>query len=198
MTALEENIFQNWTCGRIVCIGDSMHKMTPNLGQGANCAIEDAAALTNSIHDALRAKHPGHKLCDDEIEGVLSDFSNIQVKRISKIYNASWIAVRLQTRANLVYKVVLRYLVPYAGDKPTKRVLGILGGATVLDFIPLPTRSGPGWTPRRKDERVFPIWAGAAFAFLLLISVASVNLKFLGYYIYWMSVLGGSLMDKIR
>jgi salicylate hydroxylase/FAD dependent monooxygenase len=172
--------------------------MTPNLGQGANCAIEDAAALTNSIHDALRTKHPGHKLCDDEIEGVLSDFSNIQVKRISTVYNASWIAVRLQTRANLVYKVVLRYLVPYAGDQPTKRVLGILGGATVLAFIPLPTRSGPGWTPRRKDERVFPIWAGAAFAFLLLISVASVNLKSVGYYIYWMSGLGGSLMDKIR
>jgi salicylate hydroxylase/FAD dependent monooxygenase len=172
--------------------------MTPNLGQGANCAIEDAAALTNSIHDALRTKHPGHKLCDDEIEGVLSDFSNIQVKRISTVYNASWIAVRLQTRANLVYKVVLRYLVPYAGDQPTKRVLGILGGATVLDFIPLPTRSGPGWTPRRKGERVFPIWAGAAFAFLLLISVASVNLKSVGYYIYWMSGLGGSLMDKIR
>jgi salicylate hydroxylase/FAD dependent monooxygenase len=27
MTALEENIFQNWSCGRIVCIGDSMHKV---------------------------------------------------------------------------------------------------------------------------------------------------------------------------
>lgn len=27
MTALEENIFQNWSFGRIVCIGDSMHKV---------------------------------------------------------------------------------------------------------------------------------------------------------------------------
>lgn len=27
MTALEENIFQTWHCGRIVCIGDSMHKV---------------------------------------------------------------------------------------------------------------------------------------------------------------------------
>jgi hypothetical protein len=27
MTALEENVFQNWSCGRIVCIGDSMHKV---------------------------------------------------------------------------------------------------------------------------------------------------------------------------
>jgi hypothetical protein len=28
MTALEENIFQTWHCGRIVCIGDSMHKVS--------------------------------------------------------------------------------------------------------------------------------------------------------------------------
>lgn len=27
MTALEETIFRNWSCGRIVCIGDSMHKV---------------------------------------------------------------------------------------------------------------------------------------------------------------------------
>lgn len=172
--------------------------MTPNLGQGANCAIEDAAALANKLHDALRAKHPGDKLYDDEIEDVLSEFSNIQVKRISRIYNVSWIAARLQSRANLVYRVLLRYFAPYAGDKPAKRVLRILEGATVLDFIPLPTRSGPGWTPRRRDQRAFPILAAAALAFLLLVSMASVNLKSVGYYIYWMSVLGGFLMDKIR
>ncbi|GIK04356.1 hypothetical protein Aspvir_008437 [Aspergillus viridinutans] len=27
MTPLEENLFQNWHCGRLVCIGDSMHKV---------------------------------------------------------------------------------------------------------------------------------------------------------------------------
>ncbi|KAL5363168.1 hypothetical protein BJX96DRAFT_167256 [Aspergillus floccosus] len=177
MTALEENVFRNWSCGRIVCIGDSMHKMTPNLGQGANCAIEDAAALANKIHDALKAKHPGNRICDEGIEDVLSEFSNIQVKRISKIYNVSRIAVRLQTRANLVYMVVLRYLVPYAGDTPAKTALRILEGATVLDFIPVPTRSGPSWTPPRREGTTFPRWAAAAFAFLLLIPLASVNLK---------------------
>ncbi|KAF7180409.1 hypothetical protein CNMCM7691_009577 [Aspergillus felis] len=198
MTALEEYVCRNWSYGRIVCIGDSMHKMTPNLGQGANCAIEDAAALANKIHDALRAKHPGHRLCDEEIENVLSEFGNVQVERISKVYNVSRIAVRLQTRANLVYRVVLRYLVPYAGDKPAKRAVRILEGATVLDFIPVPTRSGPGWAPRRREEKVFPRWAGAASAVLLLILVALVNLRSLGYYIYYMSAPGGSLMEKIR
>lgn len=197
MTALEETIFRNWSCGRIVCIGDSMHKMTPNLGQGANCAIEDAAALTNKLHDALKVKNPGRKLSDDEIEQALSEFSNIQVKRISKIYNVSWTTARLQTRANLVYRLLLRYFIPYAGDKPAKRVLRIFEGATALDFIPLPTRSGPGWTPQKREETFFPRWT-IALAFLVLISVVSINLKPVGYYSYWLSLLGGFLMDRIR
>lgn len=27
MAALEENVFQTWSCGRLVCIGDSIHKV---------------------------------------------------------------------------------------------------------------------------------------------------------------------------
>ncbi|GIJ91831.1 hypothetical protein Asppvi_010806 [Aspergillus pseudoviridinutans] len=115
-------------------------KMTLNLGQGANCAIEDAAALANGLHDALRAGHSAHRLCDEEIDNLVSEFSDVQVKRMSKIYALSRIVERLHTRANLVYRVVLRYLVPYAGDETAKSVLKILEGATVLDFIPVPTR----------------------------------------------------------
>jgi salicylate hydroxylase/FAD dependent monooxygenase len=156
--------------------------MTVNLGQGANCAIEDAAALANKIHEGLKARRPTHRLGDEEIDALLSEFSNLHVKRISRIYSVSRTVVRLQTRANLVYRVMLRYLVPYAGDIPAKRVLNILEGAVVLDFLPLPARSGQGWAPLRRDETAFLKWAGVAFAFLLLIAVASVNPKSVGLY----------------
>ncbi|KAI9042944.1 FAD-dependent monooxygenase spyC [Aspergillus affinis] len=46
ITNLEENVFSTWHSGRMVCIGDSMHKFAPNTGQGANIAIEDAAIST--------------------------------------------------------------------------------------------------------------------------------------------------------
>jgi len=52
---------QRWHDGRVVLLGDAAHPMTPNLGQGAGQAIEDAVALDHflgeptSLEEALRA-----------------------------------------------------------------------------------------------------------------------------------------------
>ncbi|GKZ39505.1 hypothetical protein AbraIFM66950_000452, partial [Aspergillus brasiliensis] len=73
VTALEENVFRTWFHGRIVCVGDSVHKMTPNIGQGANLAIEDAAVLANLLHAAvLRAKR--QRLPDSEVQTLLQEY----------------------------------------------------------------------------------------------------------------------------
>lgn len=42
---LEEIHVPRWVDGRVVLLGDAAHGMTPNMGQGAAMAIEDAAAL---------------------------------------------------------------------------------------------------------------------------------------------------------
>jgi 2-polyprenyl-6-methoxyphenol hydroxylase-like FAD-dependent oxidoreductase len=38
-----------WSRGNVVLIGDAAHAMSPNLGQGANCALVDALALASHI-----------------------------------------------------------------------------------------------------------------------------------------------------
>ena len=38
-----------WSRGRLICIGDAAHAMTPNLGQGATQALEDAAVLADIL-----------------------------------------------------------------------------------------------------------------------------------------------------
>jgi 2-polyprenyl-6-methoxyphenol hydroxylase-like FAD-dependent oxidoreductase len=51
----------NWSRGRVTLLGDAAHPMTPNMGQGANQAIEDAVVLAacfgaeNDVNAALHA-----------------------------------------------------------------------------------------------------------------------------------------------
>jgi 2-polyprenyl-6-methoxyphenol hydroxylase-like FAD-dependent oxidoreductase len=55
-----EPLGEHWGEGRVTLLGDAAHPMTPNLGQGACQAIEDAVVLARCLHeggasaDALR------------------------------------------------------------------------------------------------------------------------------------------------
>lgn len=40
LVSLEEGQMRRWSWGRMVCVGDCIHKMTPNMGVGGNTAIE--------------------------------------------------------------------------------------------------------------------------------------------------------------
>ncbi len=63
--------------GRIVLMGDAAHATTPNLGQGACMAIEDAATLAN----ALAAYAP---------EEAFRRFETHRIRRTTSIVNQSW------------------------------------------------------------------------------------------------------------
>ncbi|RAL06808.1 FAD-dependent oxidoreductase [Aspergillus homomorphus CBS 101889] len=54
MVPIEEALFKHWCIDRFVCIGDSIYKMTPNLGQGGMSAIESASSLANSLATLVR------------------------------------------------------------------------------------------------------------------------------------------------
>ncbi|OMO85294.1 Monooxygenase, FAD-binding protein [Corchorus olitorius] len=44
--------------GKVVLVGDAWHPMTPNLGQGACCALEDAITLTRKLADSMKSGTP--------------------------------------------------------------------------------------------------------------------------------------------
>ena len=45
-----------WDAGRVTLLGDAIHATTPNLGQGACQALEDAVILTDSLRRCASAE----------------------------------------------------------------------------------------------------------------------------------------------
>lgn len=48
-TDVEEVRQEPWITGRVVLLGDAAHALTPNMGQGAGMAMEDAAVLAHEL-----------------------------------------------------------------------------------------------------------------------------------------------------
>lgn len=71
--------------GKIVLVGDAWHPMTPNLGQGACCALEDAVVLARKLASAIKTD-------STSVEDALRSYSNERWPRIFP----------LTVRANLV------------------------------------------------------------------------------------------------
>lgn len=68
---------ERWHSGRVVLLGDAAHPMTPNLGQGAGQAIEDAVALDDCLAHATT------------IEEALTRYEQRRVARANGIVRAS-------------------------------------------------------------------------------------------------------------
>lgn len=89
----EDSIIQNdiidrpplswWGHGPVTLLGDAAHATTPNLGQGACQALEDAVILADSLHRRHAA------------EAALRDYESCRIPRTSSIVRDSWRSGRI-------------------------------------------------------------------------------------------------------
>ncbi len=75
---------EQWTTGRIALLGDAAHAMTPNLGQGASQAVEDAFVLAACLGK------------DTTIESALVRYESLRKPRVERImkwsHQAGWLS----------------------------------------------------------------------------------------------------------
>jgi 2-polyprenyl-6-methoxyphenol hydroxylase-like FAD-dependent oxidoreductase len=94
---------KNFAFGKVVLSGDAAHATTPNLGQGACQAIEDAVILANCIEKYKT------------IEEAFRIFESKRIHRTTKIVNTSWNLGKIAQLENVwFYKIrnTLLRLVP--------------------------------------------------------------------------------------
>ncbi|KAJ5759561.1 hypothetical protein N7520_006717 [Penicillium odoratum] len=137
--ALEEACYTQWCMNRFVCIGDSAHKMTPNSGQGGNCAVESAASLTNYL--AKLTENSNGKVPLEEIRSSLKAWQTARQPRAREISAKANDLTRLEACATPKNRLIGLYLLPYLNDYIINRQSASLGGAEKLDSISLPPRA---------------------------------------------------------
>lgn len=76
-------LLRSWAKGNVVLIGDAVHPMMPNLGQGGCQAIEDAYVLTEALAGTKST---------DKLDGTLQSFYRKRILRVSVVQFLSRLA----------------------------------------------------------------------------------------------------------
>mgnify|MGYP004508120187 CR=1 FL=1 len=111
----EEAQLKRWSWGRIACVGDCVHKMTPNMGAGGNSAMETAAALANELKKMTDAAEKGKPSYDD-IKAYLGNYQTLRDIRLTAVLTAANGLTRTQALATIKDKFFAFWILPNAGD----------------------------------------------------------------------------------
>ena len=150
LVTTEEAEYKQWTWGRIACLGDSIHKMTPNAGAGGNACIESAAALANSIKAMMDKSGPRPSL--EAIKQCLSTYQRNRNERTLAIMEVANKLTRIHALDGLDDVITAKYVIPNAGDHLVDMQSDSIVGAVMLDYLPPPARSLKGTLPFNPEQ----------------------------------------------
>jgi FAD dependent monooxygenase len=121
-------------------------QMTPNIGQGANTAMEDAAILASLLNRMLKSDSSTNSPESGDIQKLLQEFQALRYNRVKDVCQRSWFGARLHTRDDFLKAFIGRYIFPYiSGNLVTARTSVAIAGGELIDYLPSPKRSGVGW-----------------------------------------------------
>lgn len=153
LVALEEADYDHWTWGRFACLGDSIHKMTPNMGSGGMAVVESAAALANSLQ-ALSARNDGNHPSLEEIRGALTGYQQTRKLRASETVKVANDLTRIQALKGIRERIVAHHVLPNAGDLLVDMSCDGWIGATLLNYLPPPARSLKSSMPFNPEQGI--------------------------------------------
>ncbi|KAG0041323.1 hypothetical protein BGZ83_002002 [Gryganskiella cystojenkinii] len=143
---LEDKMFETWTNGRTVLVGDAAHKFLPSGAQGAVNAMQDAVILTNCLYDLKSMEHKSIKeaLKDYQLQRapqakITSDNSNLNA---TLFFGQS-------SLQKFIRHVVFHWLPKFLMEKA---VIKDASYRPQLCFLPLAATRGSGYVQPQKPS----------------------------------------------
>lgn len=123
-SGLEEGLAETWYGDRTVLVGDTVHKMTPNIGLGLNSGWQSAAVLTNGLRRLLQ-KDP--EPSTQALNSVFREYQTIRKKDASDMVKVSGLYTRVVAWNNPVWRFVDQYVTKHIG-----------GDCALMDLLMIP------------------------------------------------------------
>ncbi|KUI56260.1 2-heptyl-3-hydroxy-4(1H)-quinolone synthase [Cytospora mali] len=142
-SGLEEGVAEKWYTDRAVLVGDTVHKMTPNVGLGLNSGWQSAAILTNGLRKLL-GSNPDPST--EELNKVFQEYQEIRKKNASDMSGISGLYTRVVAWDNPLWKLADQYVNPYIG-----------GDCALLDLLVVPLVAKQGNTLDFLDENNYKV-----------------------------------------
>ncbi|RAK96077.1 FAD-dependent oxidoreductase [Aspergillus ibericus CBS 121593] len=151
LVPLEESLQTRWSWGRFVGIGDAVHKasMTPNLAEGANCAIESAASLANYLSAFARGSTSSST--QERLDLTLKIWEDSRKRRIKSLFIVSQCAARIEATTSWVL-MLLQTFVGLMHETGIGLLTDITSRTARVDYLPLPRRRDAEHDPGNKEE----------------------------------------------
>ncbi|GJJ68680.1 hypothetical protein EMPS_01026 [Entomortierella parvispora] len=145
---LEEKLFNTWSHGRTVLIGDAAHNLLPSAGQGAVCALQDAVILANCLYGL-------ESLDREAIHSACLDYKEQRYHYVSEMYGRSkinGIVLHGQTlKERIIRHVVLNWIPESLKLKEIRK--GAAYRPMVTFLPPIPKRGKIDLLPQKPSER---------------------------------------------
>lgn len=122
--------------GRVVILGDAVHKATANLGLGGNLCIDEVCRLTNGLVQLLEQPHGAPS--SSQLSKVFDDMQAASRPRAQFVWRASRFFCGFESWTAW-YAPLMKLLFPWIPTSLKMQIFGTFDAAAPkLDFLPVP------------------------------------------------------------
>ncbi|RAR07538.1 FAD/NAD(P)-binding domain-containing protein [Stemphylium lycopersici] len=153
LLTFEEGVLSKWHAGRLVLVGDSVHKMTADIGLGAHMAIESAFQLCNILQRELKS-NPNRHPSSSELSAFSAEYQAGRYERVTKIVDVCAKATRMHTYQTYSDRFFAGYVAPYLASVRAIKFAEIMAHAPKLDYAPtrMTKENAKDWKLAQKRE----------------------------------------------